>query len=351
MEEGVAPSPQSDSSNPGARLAAAREQAGMSVLQAAESLRIDVGTLQALEAGRFGTLGATVFVRGHLRHYAELVGLPVDEIEAAYAASSAKLAPQPDLRRTTTLPGNAPARRVSLPPRAALIGAIVLVLAALVWWAMRLPPGRRQGANPGSVPAAVLTPDVQSQNAAATAAVDAGPAAPAAVQPAARPSDTRDAGSRDTVAMVREVVQGNKGGAPAPAKGAAAATAAAAAPAAAPAPAAASVPAAALKPGRARLAIHFNQDSWVEVYDARGATLFHDFGGAGSERRVSGAAPLRVLLGNPDGVSVELNGRPVSLRPAAESGRPQRFLLDSEGAMSDAPPSSSQRPAAASAPP
>ena len=345
MEDGAAPSSQSDSSNPGARLAAAREQAGISVLQAAESLRIDVGTLQALEAGRFETLGATVFVRGHLRHYAELVGLPVDEIEAAYAASSAKLAPQPDLRRTTTLPGNAPARRVSLPPRAALIGAIVLVLAALVWWAMRVPAGRRQSANPGSVPAAVLIPDVHSQNAAADAAVDAGPAAPAAVAPAAKQTDTRDAGSRDTVAMVREVVQGNKSGAPVPAKGAAAATAAAAA------PAAASVPAAALKPGRARLAIHFNQDSWLEVYDARGATLFHDFGGAGSEQRVSGAAPLRVLLGNPDGVSVELNGRPVSLRPAAQSGRPQRFLLDSEGAMSDAPASSSLQHAAASAPP
>jgi cytoskeleton protein RodZ len=103
---------------------------------------------------------------------------------------------------------------------------------------------------------------------------------------------------------------------------------------------------------RVRLAIRFNQDSWIEVYDAHGATLFHDFGGAGSERRVSGTAPLRVLLGNPDGVTVELNGHPVALRSAAESGRPQRFLLDSEGGMSDVPASPSQRPApASSAPP
>jgi cytoskeleton protein RodZ len=102
---------------------------------------------------------------------------------------------------------------------------------------------------------------------------------------------------------------------------------------------------------RARLAIRFNQDSWIEVYDAHGATLFHDFGGAGSERRVSGTAPLRVLLGNPDGVTVELNGHPVALRPAAESGRPQRFLLDSDGGMSDVPASPSQRPASASSAP
>jgi cytoskeleton protein RodZ len=335
MEEGAA---QSHSSSPGARLAAAREQAGMTVLQAAESLRLDVSTLQALEAGRFQTLGATVFVRGHLRHYAELVGLPVDEIEAAYAASSAKLAPQPDLRRTSTLPGNAAPRGVSLPPRAALIGAIVLVLAALVWWAMRVPPGRRAGTTPPP-PASVPAPETQTPSAAAGGAaggaVDAGPQAPAASAPPAarteaaspkppppaKDSTARDAGSRDTTAMVRDVVLGTKAGKDA-----------------------ASV--------RVRLAIRFNQDSWIEVYDAHGATLFHDFGGAGSERRVSGTAPLRVLLGNPDGVTVELNGHPVALRPAAESGRPQRFLLDSEGGMSDVPASSSQRPApASSAPP
>ena len=313
MEEGAA---QSQSSSPGARLAAAREQLGMTLSEAAERLRLDVATLQALEAGRFETLGAAVFVRGHLRHYAELLGLPLEEIEAAYAASSAKLAPQPDLRRTTTLPGNSASRAISLPPRAALIGAIVLVLVALVWWAMRVPPGRRHAANPAvASPATPLA--AQAPN-----AVDAGPqpsaeAAAAAKNPA--PTSTKDsaAAPRDAVSAFKEAAL-----APKPAS------------------------------GQVRLAIRFNQDSWIEVYDARGSTLFHDFGGAGSERRVSGAAPLRVLLGNPDGVSVELNGHPVGLRPAAESGKPQRFLLDSAGGMSDVPAPPSQRaPAASSAPP
>ena len=45
MDEGAA---QSHSSSPGARLAAARERAGMTLLQAAERLRLDVATLQAL---------------------------------------------------------------------------------------------------------------------------------------------------------------------------------------------------------------------------------------------------------------------------------------------------------------
>ena len=101
-----------------------------------------------------------------------------------------------------------------------------------------------------------------------------------------------------------------------------------------------------------RLAIKFHQDSWMEIYDAHGVTLYHDFGGAGSERRVSGAGPLRVLLGNPDGVTLELDGHAVALRPAAESGRPQRFLLDDGGRISEVPAAQPQRaPPALSAPP
>jgi cytoskeleton protein RodZ len=343
MDEGAA---QSDSGSPGARLAAAREHAGMTLQQAAERLRLDVATLQALEAGRFETLGAAVFVRGHLRHYAELVGMPLEEIDAAYAASSAKLASQPDLRRTTTLPGNAAPRGISLPPRAALIGAIVLVLVALVWWAMRVAPGQHHAGNPAASPSAASlaageqaanavdagpAPQAASPSAAASAPAashaDAGAnpktAAPASKEAAPRDGTPKDAGPKDAASAFKSAVLEDKNQAPA----------------------------AKATSSRVRFAIHFNQDSWIEVYDAHGSTLFHDFGGAGSERRVSGMAPLRVLIGNPDGVSVELNGHPVSLRPAAESGRPQRFLLDSEGGMSDVPAPQSQRTSSASSAP
>src|ERR1700681_108315 len=247
MDEGAA---QSHSSSPGARLAAARERAGMTLLPAAESPPLDVATLQALEAGRFQTLGAAVFVRGHLRHYAELVGLPLDEIDAAYAASSAKLAPQPDLQRTTTLPGNAASRGVSLPPRAALIGAIVLVVVALVWWAMRVPPGRRHAANPAaSSPAPPLAVDPQ-----AAGVVDAGPEPPAVI--AAR-SDAA-ASAKNAAATAKEKEASSKDAA-APSKETAKEAAKETAPAAKDVTAA---PKAASKAAsiQVRLAIRFNQD-------------------------------------------------------------------------------------------
>jgi cytoskeleton protein RodZ len=310
MEEGTAPAQNSD---PGTRLAAAREHAGMTLAEAAERLRLDVATLQALEAGRFHTLGAAVFVRGHLRHYAELLGLPVEEIEAAYAASSARLAPLPDLRRTTTLPGNSASRGVALPPRAALIGAIVLVLAAWVWWAMRVPAGQRHAATPAAPPASSPTPP--PAGAQLGNAVDAGPAPPAAAVVVAVPARSDAAAGAKSVATAKDAA-----------------------------------PAAKAVSGRVRLAIKFNQDSWTEIYDAHGATLFHDFGSAGSERHLAGAAPLRILLGNPDGVALELDGHPVPLRPAAESGKPQRFLLDDGGHISEVPAGQSRAAPAAPAP-
>ncbi len=328
MDEGAT---QSQSSSPGARLAAAREQAGMTLQQAAESLRLDVATLQALEAGRFQALGAAVFVRGHLRHYAELLGLPAGEIDAAYEACSAQLAPLPDLRRTTTLPATSASRGVALPPGAALIGAIVLVLIALVWWAMRVPTGRRHAAS-------VSAPALASP-AAAAAAASAPPTSSSAARDGAE-------GRPENPAVVPAAVRAE----PAGARSEAAAAARNSTPASKDATAAAKDAAAASKDAKdasaarttVRLAIRFNQDSWAEIYDARRVTLYHAVGGAGSERHLTGAAPLRVLIGNPDGVVLELDGHPVALRPAAESGRPQRFLLDSTGRMSDIPGSQSQ---------
>ena len=81
----------------GARLRAARERKGLTVLQAAEKLHVDAKVLESLEAEDFAPLGADVYVRGHLRRYAELVGESAGELQDLYA--SAGLAVHPDLTR------------------------------------------------------------------------------------------------------------------------------------------------------------------------------------------------------------------------------------------------------------
>src|SRR5580700_2543490 len=127
-------------SSPGARLSVARQQAGMSLSEAAERLHLNPQTLEAMEAGRLEALGAAVYARGHLKRYAELLGVPESEVMAAYDAWSGRLAALPDLRDVITAPAvRSGTRRFELKPGYALVGAIVLVMIALVWWAMRKP--------------------------------------------------------------------------------------------------------------------------------------------------------------------------------------------------------------------
>ncbi|HMA12784.1 MAG TPA: helix-turn-helix domain-containing protein [Steroidobacteraceae bacterium] len=127
----------SDAAAIGEALRAARERTGLDVDQAAERLHVDAAVIRALEEGRFSALGAPVFVRGHLRRYAELLGEPEAPLQARYAAlQEASIAP--DL---TQLPSRAapvvqrPARRWPL-----VLLATVLVLGVAIWWALRASP-------------------------------------------------------------------------------------------------------------------------------------------------------------------------------------------------------------------
>lgn len=162
---------------PGAQLSAARVQAGLSVSQAAEQLHLDLATLDALENGRFEGMGASVFVRGHLRRYAQLVNIPEAQIMTAYDAWAGRLAAQPDLRDViTAAAARSGSRRFNFRPRSAVIGVIVLVPLALIWWAVRVPARSRPEKAPmvnlpavtpplaNSPPAADLRPPVGSRS-------------------------------------------------------------------------------------------------------------------------------------------------------------------------------------------
>lgn len=64
----------------GARLRSAREAAGLSVADVGQQLKMPARVVLSLEAEDWGRLGAPVFVRGQLRSYARLLGLPVDQV-------------------------------------------------------------------------------------------------------------------------------------------------------------------------------------------------------------------------------------------------------------------------------
>jgi cytoskeleton protein RodZ len=120
----------------GGVLQAARERRGVTLIQAAERLRVDVGVITALEQERFDSLGAPVYVRGHLRRYAELLGEPDAALQAHYAALH-ESSVEPDLTQAPRVSGRQTPRSL-LWPLALGLGAIVLV--CIVWFGLGAQP-------------------------------------------------------------------------------------------------------------------------------------------------------------------------------------------------------------------
>lgn len=88
---------------PGALLLSARKARGLSRIEAAAALRLDESSIAALEEENFGRLGAPVFVRGHLRHYAELLGLSAPTVLDAYRAMAPLSETLPELPRRSEI--------------------------------------------------------------------------------------------------------------------------------------------------------------------------------------------------------------------------------------------------------
>ncbi len=121
----------SDAAAIGSQLLASRERLGLTVAEVAASLHVDVAVIESLEAGRFFALGAPVFARGYLRHYAELLGESLEEVTGRYqtlrdAGSSPDITAVPHLPQATVSRARWPL----------VLVAALLVVAVLVWWAM-----------------------------------------------------------------------------------------------------------------------------------------------------------------------------------------------------------------------
>jgi cytoskeleton protein RodZ len=112
-------------------LRSAREAAGLSLALAADRLHCDPNVLAALEQGQFAQVGAAVFVRGHIRRYADMLGENGAELAEQWAQQDFDASHQlPDLTRIA----QAPRRTDPLPWRNAAIGVGVAVLIALAAW-------------------------------------------------------------------------------------------------------------------------------------------------------------------------------------------------------------------------
>jgi len=299
MDETVAPAAPAAPRSIGERLRAGRERSGLSIAAAAEKLHLDAKVIEALEADRFTELGASVYVRGHLRRYADFVGEPGAELVSSYSARDAR-PPPPDLTQVPHAERRADPRRL-VTPLVGLSCAAVLLLA--IWWVLA-------GSRPGS-------PDSAS-------------ALPIPVVQPADPATSASSGVATPVALSSSTpVTSPPGKASAAAPGANGATASQ--------PKRDAGSEASQTPAReTRLKLDLTNDSWIEVYDSRDKKLFYDVASAGSVQTVSGRGPLRVVLGNAAGVTVEVDGQTRDIPASAIDGEGARFVVNRSGSLARA---------------
>jgi cytoskeleton protein RodZ len=277
----------------GERLRAARDRQGLTLQKISEDLHLDVPVLEAMEENRFRALGAPVYARGHLRKYASLLGLDVGTVLADYEAAHSGPV-EPNLVPSITEHPAMPPVRAPGGPRWGMIAAIVgaaIVVAAAAWWYF----GPHRLASSSAAPAAQ--------------AVAAMPP-PAAVEPSLDVRAAEKTSTKPPAAMTHKGHTAPPAGTtPVPAGGRIGVMT--------PVPAG----------GTARLGMRFQSESWVEIYDARGARLLFDERDADSVRTVAGLPPFKVLLGNYDGVEITLNGRSVRIPERARYGATARFRV------------------------
>ncbi len=270
---------------PGNRLAKARSVLGMSTDEVAAELRLSSRQVMALENGDYESLPGPTYVRGYLRNFARLVGLPVDEILAAYVEQTATA--------EAVVPVSPPVeRQVKSSDRHVKLATYVLVvvLAGLVvaWWQSR----QQETASSLDIVAAAPQESIASGPELATATQ--GPAEFAAAADAATetPPSATDGQSPDAqtdVAVAPETAM------PAP-------------------------------PPEARLILRFQEDCWTDIRDGREERLVYETVKAGSTRALAGVPPYSIFLGNARGVTIEYEGRTVDLSPHVR-GVFARFVL------------------------
>ncbi len=353
------PNPEADQAAPiGARLRAGRERVGLSESQVATSLNLDASVIAALEAGDFDSLGAPIFVKGHLRNYARLVKMDPAEIIAAYEHLERNAPPDLPTRPPSGVKMDERGGRGS---RIAWV-ILALIVAAIGYWLYRsdrLAGLMHATENPVQTrgPAAAAAPSSRADAPAAESNLLAVQALPppqsqARVAPNQSPAIARPSSRAGTPAVglgeprSKSLVVGN----PAPATGTASPAFQAPNQTVAesrggpPRPetsaaGAASMPTAetmgqvrtAEAEGGLPIALRLTGDSWVDIEDASGKRLYYGLAHGGQTLYLTGRPPLSVFLGNAANVRVLTAGNEIETSKFTRGDETARFTIHKQG--------------------
>ena len=297
----------------GHRLQQARERKKLTVAEAASQLRFTRATVIHLEQEEWDKLHSRTYARGYLLNYVKFLGLPSDDMLAAFNVQYGEAERPTNLLLTKTLPEDK-----QFPWLSSLLIVIVLAIAALAfqYWPRQGPNGSTEqelsnnnslNAVPQAAPAAdLLDEDIgiqaQPSNASDTRDVsklDDGPVTPLMID--SMPAEMATSEQQNLTDPDSETAEID------------AAEAAVADASEEVTPENTETDENAVSnPGEASLRLEITEASWIEVKDNNGNTLISRV----LEQEtvdLTGPAPFNVRIGNVAGTSMRFNNNPVDL--------------------------------------
>ena len=310
----------SQAAGPGQLLRNAREQLGWTREQVASRIHLRLTLIAAIESDTYDKHTSHTFIRGYLRTYAKLVGIPEETILAAY--DKLGLTPPDNIdmqsfsRRSRQQANDSRLKVVTW-----LVILVLIALSVAWWWqstarrsagdealaATEMSATSSTPAEPAITPPDAINTDPVEGATVAPAATDV--TAPAVVSEATAtlapasaavaPTDvSADVGTVTDVAVSGATASGSE---PAVVD-----------PATAP-----------------QLKMSFTADCWLDVKDANGKTLFSGLKKANDELVLEGAEPLKFIIGAPMAVKLDYKGQSFDMS-RYNNGRTARFSLPQE---------------------
>ncbi|ANT68341.1 cytoskeleton protein RodZ [Aeromonas hydrophila] len=295
---------------PGQLLRNAREQLGWTREQVASRIHLRLTLIAAIESDTYDKHTSHTFIRGYLRTYAKLVGIPEETILAAY--DKLGLTPPDNIdmqsfsRRSRQQANDSRLKVVTW-----LVILVLIALSVAWWWQSTA----RRSAGDEALAATEMGATSNTPSATVPPAVDV-------ADPVVAPETSAAAAtSADPVASAAATTL------PVDASSAVATTAVATSAATATQPAADT---AASEPAKVpQLKMSFTADCWLDVKDAKGKTLFSGLKKANDELVLEGPEPLKFIIGAPMAVNIEYQGKSIDMS-RYNNGRTARLSLPQE---------------------
>jgi len=294
----------SQAAGPGQLLRNAREQLGWTREQVASRIHLRLTLIAAIESDTYDKHTSHTFIRGYLRTYAKLVGIPEETILAAY--DKLGLTPPDNIdmqsfsRRSRQQANDSRLKVVTW-----LVILVLIGLSVAWWWQSTA----RRSAGDDALAATEMSATVNTPEANVAPAVEV--AEP--VLPVASDAVSTQVVVSGATATLPVVATDASAAVPTDVSGAVS-----------------TAESTTTEPAKApQLKMSFTADCWLDVKDANGKTLFSGLKKANDELVLEGPEPLRFIIGAPMAVNLEYQGKSFDMS-RYNNGRTARFSLPQE---------------------